>query len=194
MMQPQAFPTLMQYRFFRISIIFSFLMLVLYIIFIVLAAQNCGGKCLYNNDFYIYSCVKGGTLYCCSLYSSSGNYQCGWYDDCIIDNYDCGGYSSASWAFGSFLLVGLILMIVASCRYRNKKRAFLMQAAYQNMNNPSFNQPPYSAEAFQGYGQPNQGYGQPNQGYGQPNQGYGQPNQGYGQPNLYVPPPQNNPR
>lgn len=131
MIQPNS--TAFSYNPFRLSFAFSFITLVAWVVLLVLAVENCGTNCLNYNEF-ILPCVSGGTLYCCSLYNYSGNYYCGYYNSCMVDNYDCGNLSVGSWIAGSLLFLGIVLMILSACRFKKVKQQALLNA-YQNMGN-----------------------------------------------------------
>jgi hypothetical protein len=106
-----------------------------------------------------------GSLYCCSLFDSSGYYSCSYFSSCIFDNSSCGAFNTITWVAGSLLVLGLILMIVSACQFKKAKQFALMN--YQNMQ-------------VQNYGNQPNGYNQPNA-YNQPNQNYVPPPQYYRQ-------------
>jgi len=176
---PPMPPSIIKYNFFRFSFIFTLVMLACYITFLVLAINMCTGNCLANTSRF-FPCTNGGTLYCCSTSSSTGPYSCAWFTDCIYDNDSCGTYNTLSWVTGSLLFLGFCLMIVAACRFRSKRRFYMMQqGAYQNLNN----QPYYNA------GQPQ--YGSPPIIY---NNGVQPQNPNFNQSNAYNSPAQYNGR
>lgn len=119
MIQPTSQVT--SYKPFRVSIIYSALLLICWVAFFIMAIQKCGTNC-YGYDTFYSPCRVGGTLYCCSLFDSSAPYSCGYYSSCELDNTICGTYEMGAYVSGGLLLLGLLLMIVSACKFKKLKR------------------------------------------------------------------------
>jgi len=145
-MMPMQQPTLIRYLPFKISLISTALSTVLWLIFLIVAINSCIGdltQCISRSDGRIVICTTGSHYYCCSYYTSSYS-VCGGYKDCVEVNSStssCSTFATLSWVFGSLMFVGLVCMIVFLCIFKNNKQnGLLANAAYQNINNPVYNQ------------------------------------------------------
>lgn len=167
-MQPNPLPKIYRHPPFIFAFILSLLFTTLWTIFFILAVNSCGNNC-YKNDLYYLPCLKGGTLYCCSPYSETSRYQCAGFNNCNIDNTNCGGYTIVAWIFGGLMIIVEVSMIVVACRFVKMKKQLLAQGGYQNMNtipNNGFGsgQIIYADPAYQRYNMPyQQPYQQPYQ-------------------------------
>jgi hypothetical protein len=153
MIQPAS--TALSYGPFRGAFIFSILMLTAWIVLFILTTQYCSTNCLSYSSF-INSCVSGGSLYCCSLYDSSGYYYCGYYNNCLLDNTACGGFSTGSWVAGSLAVLSIILMCLAAMKFKKLKQLTMMN--YHNQNNGPWGNNQNPNEPIYYPPQPNQQY------------------------------------
>lgn len=137
MIQPTS--RVFSYTPFKVSFILSIIMLAAWIGFFIAANAYCAGRCFYNNNFY-FPCTDGGSLYCCSIFDSSGSYYCSYYSSCLFDNSSCGIYEVLAWISGSLLIVMLIIMVVAAYKFNQLKKQALFQQQFQAPQNYAYPQ------------------------------------------------------
>lgn len=101
---------------FKTSITGLLTILPLVFFFVTLAyltMAKCATNCSLHTNFS-QSCLSEGSLYCCREPTGSyAQYSCGGYQECELDNEECGRYMAGSGVVG-----GTLLLVVAYMMYR----------------------------------------------------------------------------
>jgi hypothetical protein len=98
-----------------------------------LTVAKCATNCTQHPNFSD-SCISEGSLYCCRASTGSyAHFSCGGYQECELDNQECGRYMLGSEVVGGVMIIAVGFMIYrAICSPPAPKKDTQVPSAPQN--------------------------------------------------------------